>query len=165
MWFHAYLLLTVLIIDKGQLNAHIGLARQVYKVEFSGSAELTIDNWQLTMIVSLRDDLEKLRLFSSKFFLFKGNTAQMRLRPDGGAFPPSAQFGKQEIHQVFLCFPNFRLRKNPTPPALAELCGVAQILSNASFKKDAAVDFCLLYCPEGAPNLSTVKSGTALKDS
>ena len=49
----------------------------------------------------------------------------MRLRPDGGSFPPSAHFGKQEIHQVFLCFPNFRLRKNPTPPALAELCGVA----------------------------------------
>ena len=44
MCFHAYLLLTVLIIDKGQLNAHIGLARQVYKLEFSGSAELTIDN-------------------------------------------------------------------------------------------------------------------------
>ena len=52
-----------------------------------------------------------------------------RLRPDGGSFPPSAQFGKQEIHQVFLCFPNFRLRKNPTPPALAELCGVALIWS------------------------------------
>ena len=52
----------------------------------------------------------------------------MRLRPDGGSFPPSAQYGKQEIHQVFLCFPNFRLRKNPSPPALAELCGVALII-------------------------------------
>ena len=79
-----------------------------------------------------------------------GNTVQLRLRPDGGSFPPSAQFGKQEIHQVFLCFPNFRLRKNPSPPALAELCGIA--LGNTA-------QWRLRLSPNLLPQLCSVKKG------
>jgi hypothetical protein len=39
----------------------------------------------------------------------------------GGSFAPTLQFGKLEIHEVFLRFPNFDLRQNLLPPALVNL--------------------------------------------
>ncbi len=46
----------------------------------------------------------------------------------GGSFAPSVQFEKWEIRKVFPPFSNFQLEQNPSPKALAPLCGVA--LSN-----------------------------------
>ena len=39
----------------------------------------------------------------------------------GGSFAPTYQFEKWEIHKVFLYFPNFDLRQNLSPSALADL--------------------------------------------
>jgi len=43
----------------------------------------------------------------------------------GESFAPSVQFEKWEIHKVFPHFLNFQLEQNPSPKALAPLCGVA----------------------------------------
>jgi len=43
----------------------------------------------------------------------------------GGSFAPSVQFEKWEIRKVFPHFSNFQLEQNPSPKALAPLCGVA----------------------------------------
>ena len=43
-----------------------------------------------------------------------------RLRLDSESFAPVVQFEEQEIHKVFLCFPNFRLSQNLRLPALAD---------------------------------------------
>ena len=46
----------------------------------------------------------------------------------GGSFAPSVQLEKWEIHKVFPPFSNFQLEQNPSPKALAPLCGVALIV-------------------------------------
>ena len=46
-----------------------------------------------------------------------------------GSFAPILQFEKLEIHTVFLRFPNFILEQNLLSKPLAELCGVALIIT------------------------------------
>ncbi|MBP3304649.1 MAG: hypothetical protein J6L24_01635, partial [Oscillospiraceae bacterium] len=40
---------------------------------------------------------------------------------NSGSFAPPVQFEKQEIHPVFLCFPNLPGNQNLSLPALADL--------------------------------------------
>ena len=52
----------------------------------------------------------------------------------GGSFAPSVQFEKWEIHKVFPPFSNFQLEQNPSPKALAPLCGVALNIPKESLR-------------------------------
>ena len=58
--------------------------------------------------------------------LTKSSAAEQRI------FCPTVQFEKQEIHKVFLCFPNLRLRQNLALTALVDFV-IASIGFNFTF--------------------------------
>ena len=58
------------------------------------------------------------RICNAIFSLWKLRINRLRLGSE--SFAPVVLFEKQEIHKVFLCFPNFRLSQNLRLPALAD---------------------------------------------
>ena len=93
-------------------------ARGVYDCPGPGVAAGAVDCFGVS-VCAVRTDAHHLGLVHSAAAL--GNLRTNRLRLSSGSFALTAQFEKQEIHTVFLCFPNLLSNQNLSLSALADL--------------------------------------------